>query len=401
MRCALLLAALLLLPAALQAQGAPQRDLRESQLRLDSIRQERLRLQKEMASLQSRVRDASRELINVSRQRTASVSALQELEFQASLLTSQMDSTKAQLENTHTLLRYRSSTLNDRLRSIYKRGPLHSVRVLLGAEDFADLLNRYKYLHLITLYDHRIVADVSELEQTLRGQEEQLQLTYTQLDNLRADTTVEGTQLRRLENANQKTVNEYKQQETQVAGRIDKAEQDEARLNGMIASLERDRREEEARRRAAGTAEVVGPVTSRMLGTLNWPVDGEVIYRFGPIRKPSGVTLINKGIGISAAVGAQVRAVEAGEVALARPFEGYGPTVMISHGSGYYSLYLFLRSIAVREGQQVTNGQSIGTVGGEGTPEGPHLYFQIHAPVRGLSPEPVDPMLWLRARRHP
>ena len=67
MRGAVLQIALLLalVPAASNAQIT--QDLRASQLRLDSIRNERQRLQREMESLQSRVRDAARDLSNLGR----------------------------------------------------------------------------------------------------------------------------------------------------------------------------------------------------------------------------------------------------------------------------------------------------------------------------------------------
>jgi murein DD-endopeptidase MepM/ murein hydrolase activator NlpD len=99
-------------------------------------------------------------------------------------------------------------------------------------------------------------------------------------------------------------------------------------------------------------------------------------------------------VGIGAAAGTPVRAVEAGTVEMAAPFEGYGPTVVVSHGGGYYSLYLYLRDVQVRAGTQITKGQVIGTVGGEGTPEGAHVEFQIREPGGGA----VDPITWLRAR---
>ncbi len=380
------------------ARGQASQDLRASQLRLDSIRGERQRLQREMESLQSRVRDASRELSNLGRQRAASASALQEMDLQAALLSEQLERTEAELTATRIRLRDRSQTLRQRLRSIYKRGRLQTVRVLLSADSFSDLLNRYKYLHLLALHDQRVITEVGRLEQLLRTQEEQLEMTVAQFENLRAEKTDELSELQRLETRSRRALNDYRQQETQVATAIDEAERAEARLNSMIASLERARREEEARRRAAGTAAVPDAISTRELGTLDWPVDGSLIYRFGPVRKPNGITLINKGIGIAAPAGTPVKAVEGGEVALARPFEGYGRTVMVSHGGGYYTLYMFLKSIVVQEGQRITPSQVVGTVGGEDTPEGAHLYFQVHAPVRGDTPEPVDPLSWLRSR---
>jgi murein DD-endopeptidase MepM/ murein hydrolase activator NlpD len=46
-------------------------------------------------------------------------------------------------------------------------------------------------------------------------------------------------------------------------------------------------------------------------------------------------------------------------------------------------------------GTQVTKDQVIGTVGGENTDEGAHLYFEI----RGENGVALDPADWLRKRR--
>ena len=394
----ILIAGLALLLAAAPLDAQDTRDLRASQLRLDSIRQERARLQEELQSLQSRVRDASREAANLARQRAASASALQELELQATLLTDQVDATTERLDETQDALHGRQGALHKRLRSIYKRGPLHSVRVLLSAENFANLLNRYKYLHLMTVHDRAVIDDVTRLERDLREQESELAVTLAQLDNLRDEKSREVSQLQRLETQNRRALNEYKEQETSTAKQITEAEKAEAALNDVIARIERERLEAERRRASAGSAATEGAITTRDLGALNWPVEGRLIYRFGPVRKASGTTLINKGIGIAAPAGTAVKAVEAGEVVLARPFEGYGQTVMVSHGGGYYTLYMYLQAIRVQEGQAVAQGQAVGTVGGEQTDEGAHLYFQVHAPIRGNAPEAVDPLSWLRSR---
>ncbi|MDX1647439.1 MAG: peptidoglycan DD-metalloendopeptidase family protein, partial [Longimicrobiales bacterium] len=58
-----------------------------------------------------------------------------------------------------------------------------------------------------------------------------------------------------------------------------------------------------------------------------------------------------------------------------------------------------LEDIGVVEGRQVAPGQVVGTVGGAETPEGPHLEFQIRAPLHGDGdPRAQDPLQWLRAR---
>jgi murein DD-endopeptidase MepM/ murein hydrolase activator NlpD len=54
-----------------------------------------------------------------------------------------------------------------------------------------------------------------------------------------------------------------------------------------------------------------------------------------------------------------------------------------------------LAGASVKVGDQIAKGQSIGTVGGENTPEGSHLYFEI----RGENQIALDPTDWLRRRQ--
>ncbi len=412
-RC--LAATLLLAAAALVARATPlaaqqtepqaspeqlRRQLRESQDRLDQIRKERGDLQRQMEELRSRVHDANSELSNIGRQVDASASALKEIDFQQQAVSANVATTTRQLLLTRDRLQERNAVLHQRLRSIYERGPLNSVRVMLSAESFGDLLNRYKYLQLITVYDRLLVNEVRKLEGDLVAQNDTLNQSLAQLDRLREQKLEEFTQLQVLQQEQMRTLSRYKGRVRQTQGRLAQLARDEARLTDALADLERRRREDERRRAVAGAPPSPDRgLPTRALGALAWPVDGDVIYRFGADRKPNGVVLRNNGIGIAARAGTPVRAVEAGTVVMARPFEGYGPTVMISHGGGYYTLYLYLASIGVSAGQRVLTGQTIGTVGGEHTADGAHIEFQVRAPIQGGDvPEPMDPLDWLRAR---
>jgi peptidoglycan hydrolase CwlO-like protein len=229
---------LLLLPAApLLAQQ--NTELRESQQRLEKIRQERQALQRELDQLRTRVRDASREAQNLSRQRAASESALRELDYQADVINAGVDSITRELDLTHLRLRQRTAALHERLRSIYKRGKLHTVRVLFSAESFGDVLRRYKYLHLITLNDRLIVSDVKRLEARQQFQEQELRRNLTQLDNLRLEKNDELRQLERLYGRQSRELRQFREQEKVTTGRIAQLAKDEARLANVIADLER------------------------------------------------------------------------------------------------------------------------------------------------------------------
>ncbi len=395
---ALLLPLLVLAPRPLSGQdGEVAREIQESERRLERIREERSRLQSEMSDLRDRVRDVSGELRNIERQISASRSVLAEIDFQLDATTERVQENTTDLIRARERLRESRAVLQRRLRDIYKRGPLHSAGVLLRAESFADLLNRYRYLRLIASYDRSLVENVQALEEQLLERSRELDGNLSALGRLRQDKLSEVADLRSVEQRHQAAIRQYRSREEETRDRLRSLEEDERRMASLIGDLEERRREEEARRRTTERRAERATLASGDAGELAWPVDGEILYRFGRDRRPDGTILRWNGVGIGAAAGTPVRAVREGRVVLAGPFEGYGPTVVLSHGDGFYTLYLYLEEIGVVEGRDVAEGQVVGTVGGTDTPEGPHIEFQVRAPEGGGAPEARDPLLWLRS----
>lgn len=397
---ALLGLALILMAGPVGAQDPTlQRQILESQRRLEAIREERARLQAEMEQIRSQVRSASTELRNIEQQLSASRAVLAEIDFQAEATANQVQETTGELLRTREELRESQAILHRRVRDIYKRGPLDALRVLLGADSFANLLTRYRYLQIIAAYDRTLVDRVAGLEEALDLHNQQLEQSLAELGRLRQTKLGEVAELRSVERGRQDALTRFQDRERQTQSRLGQLEADERRMTDLIDDLERRRLEEERRRALAGMGRE-GPSTlsGADAGSLDWPVDGEVLYRFGLERRPNGIVLRWNGIGIRAPAGTPVRAVRRGEVVMAGPFEGYGPTVVLSHGGGFYTLYLYLEEIGVVAGRTVESGQVVGTVGGSQTPEGPHLEFQIRAPVAGGAPQAMDPLQWLKPR---
>ncbi len=389
--------ALLLLPAFASAQQTDLRkQIQESQKRLEQIKAERTRLQDEIAQVRVHVRDASSELENVERRISQSRSILAEVNLQADAISKEVQSTTAELLHTRERLAESKAVLHRRLRDIYKMGPLHTMQVLLGATSFTDLLNRYRYLERIASFDKALVGQVTDLESDLVAESNELHDRMAELGTLRETRQAEVARLRSVESERQTALAAYRSRERTASSRLEQLADDQARITSLVDDLERRRREEESRARS--TRSETETLSTADAGSLTWPLDGKVIYRFGRQRRPDGTVLRWNGLGIAAPTGTPVRAVKAGRVVLAGPFEGYGPTVIVSHGGGFYTLYLYLEDIGVVEGRDVTQGQVVGTVGGAETPEGPHIEFQVRAPVAGGSPEAQDPLKWLRAR---
>jgi septal ring factor EnvC (AmiA/AmiB activator) len=382
--------------APLEAQEPDlDREIRQSQLRLEQIREERERLEREIGDYRNRVRNTSEELANIERRLSASRSVLAEVEFQSETTAEQIQITTRDLLRTRENLAASQAILHRRLRDIYKMGPAHATEVLLSATSFTDLLNRYRYLQRIAAFDRSLVRRVRALEGELVEQNDELQDRMALLGTLRQDRLSEVAELRSVEEEHQRSIQQYRAREQSATSRIEELAEDETRMTTLLEELEARRIELERRRRAAGAT-----LRPEDAGTLDWPVEGELVYRFGPNRRPDGTVIRWNGIGIAAPPGTPVRAVRDGTVAYAGPFEGYGPTVILGHGDGFYTLYMYLEEIGVVEGRSVTAGQVVGTVGGSETPEGPHLEFQIRTPAGDGTPA-QDPLVWLRPQGTP
>jgi len=67
----------------------------------------------------------------------------------------------------------------------------------------------------------------------------------------------------------------------------------------------------------------------------------------------------------------------------------YGNRVVIDHGNGYWTLYAHLKSIEVKDGARVSEGDTIGALGNTGNSTGPHLHFEIrHSSEEDFMDEP-------------
>jgi len=386
-----LLAALAILPTILHAQDT---DLERSRRRLEEIRRERDRLQEQQQRLQGQVHDVNDELSNLERQRESTQRIVNEIERQIGGLASQLDRSSAELILAEDNLAERRAVLERRLIDIYKRGALYTYQALFAAESFGDLLSRYKYLYLTSRQDRALVTDVEELRSRVVVERNNILNVRTQLDRSRQEREAEVAKFTDLARARARRLESLQRSARNTERRLSTLQKDEARLNGLLAALERARRDEAARGGLRGAVMGPGSITTASLGKLNWPVEGTIVYRFGRDTLPSGGIIRWNGVGIAAAVGTPVRAVEAGKVRLVGQFGTYGLTIVLEHGNGYYSVYSHLQSAAVKLGATITKGQTIGSVGGENSDYGPHLHFEI----RGENQVALDPTTWLRRR---
>ena len=111
--------------------------------------------------------------------------------------------------------------------------------------------------------------------------------------------------------------------------------------------------------------------------------------RLHPVHK---VKKHHAGIDFTAPRGTAIIATGNGKVVrVENKKRGYGKNVLIDHGYGFKTLYAHMYTIDVKNGDVVTKGQQLGTVGSTGTSTAPHLHYEVR--IDGKAINPIDYVL--------
>lgn len=101
----------------------------------------------------------------------------------------------------------------------------------------------------------------------------------------------------------------------------------------------------------------------------------------GQERQPHG------GVDYGVPTGTAVLAAEAGRVVLVADHFMPGRIVVVDHGGGFFSTYIHLSQVLVKEGASVTRGQKLALSGATGRVSGPHLHFGVRWQGARINPE--------------
>ena len=234
-----------------------------------------------------------------------------------------------------------------------------------------------------------------------RGLVAQMNGQERMLHSLKHDKAVQRMALKEFER-NQKTMlSLIKKLEERRRREIEEAKKAEAARLAALKKKEKaaeKKREEEKKREAekARQAEVAKKMVQAQpfKGPKCMPLDGPIISEYGLQEHPVlHIMTRNLGVEIRGKRGGRIRAAAAGTVAMVAEIDGRGPSVIIEHEDGTYTVYGHMKAIHVQEGKSVKKCEEIGEVGDIASLNGIKLYFQVSEGT-----QTVDPLQWLKQK---
>jgi septal ring factor EnvC (AmiA/AmiB activator) len=302
-------------------------------------------------------------------------------------LAAQLEGIKAEHARTEEILDERKDRLAGTLRAMYVHGSANAAEVMLRTSNLRDALTRFKYLGMLARNNERLLLDIRQQEAYLARTGAQLTQNLAAVSETAGEAREEKQQLDMSREARQSTLKSVRQQLGTHQRMIDEMAASETQLQGLISALEKRRSE------ILGSDVPDFPAVGfrGLRGRMPWPVAGRVMTRFGKHIHPKHATVtFNSGIDIAAPEGEPVHAVAPGRVEYVSWLDGYGRTLILNHGGGFYTVYAHLSEALVAEKQEVAAGQVLARVGESGSIEGPKLHFEVRDRA-----EAQDPLIWL------
>ena len=396
-----LLALALTAPAAAQ-QAAPGPSPRKSE---DSLQAEQRKLQqteqqireerKKAADARARETSVLAELDQIENRLADKQREMGRLDTRIRKAQADVGSLRTEIGHLEVQRGVQEHALARRLLAMYKvRAQGGALPVILSGEDPVSRAVTVRHLTSLAALDARLIQEyrgTSDRLEDRRGREEARQ---RELASLRSDAEREQIEVDR-EAAKRRAllarVRDERVYHERMVGELTEAAR---RLEAFIRDLQsRQRRVAKIPPpRSAPDGPSMGFGTLR--GRLPWPTDGRIVSAFGAQVHPRfGTRTFRNGVDIAAGEGRDIAAVYPGHVIYTGWFKGYGNLIILDHENEYYTLYAHIADIHVREGDDVKQGQRIGTVGDTGSLEGPRLYFEVR-----FQGKPQDPEQWLRQR---
>ena len=128
--------------------------------------------------------------------------------------------------------------------------------------------------------------------------------------------------------------------------------------------------------------------TSYWSGSFVMPAQGTITTEYGLYRYTNGSKEASRHVGID--IGAEedspVVAPNNGRVVMADYLLNTGNTIVIEHGGGLKSYFFHMNSLHVKEGDLVSTGDLIGTVGTTGYSTGAHLHYEVRLFNQSINP---------------
>lgn len=367
-------------------------ELRYQNKAINALKNEIEQLRSKIKKTESRERSTARRISSLDEEIALTSRLVQSLKREEKKTRNRITRLKEDLlknENELEILRVR---YEQRVVNSYLKGRITDLERVFSSTTWRQAMYRTHYLKIISDIEKKMTKQIEKLLIGISQQKLELEAALRENLILKRDKEKQMSSYRNMRINREQELSRIRFDKKALALYVNEKEAGLKQLENIIKKILEDRARFEREERIRQQQQALKTKSfSALKGRLPWPANGRIIAKFGRQWNPKlKTTTENPGIDIKGQPGSAIRAIIGGVVTTITYIRGYGTTIIIDHGGGFYTVYSHVTNIQINVDSEVRNGDVIAYMGDSGSINGSKLHFEIWGKGQKLNPE-----LWL------
>ena len=354
------------------------------------------KMKKEIEELSSKLRKAninetttSKRITNLDEEIALVNKLIQSLKKEETSNRNKVNVLKDRIKTKEDELELLRTRYEQRIVNTYQKGRVSDLEKVLSSTSWRQAVYRTQYLKIISSIEQKMTKDIENILLAINKDKLKLESLLRQSISLKRDKQKQMTSLRKMRIKREKELNRIRQDKSALANYMQEKSAGVKQLESIIKKVLEDKARSEREERIRQQQQALKTKEFNLLkGQLPWPTEGRVISKFGKQwNSRLKTTTDNPGIDIKGQPGSPIRSTMSGVVTTITYIRGYGTTVIIDHGGGFYTVYSHVTNIQTQVDSEVRSGDVIAYMGDSGSVNGSKLHFEVWGKGQKLDPE--------------
>jgi len=356
---------------------------------INALKTEINQLRLKIKTAESRERSASTRISSLDEEISLTAKLIRSLKSEEEKTRKRILQLKSEILKNENELESLRARYKKRVVNSYKKGRLTDLEKVFSSTTWRQAIYRTQYLKIISDIEKKLTNQIESL--LIQISQQKLELEAVLRNNLKLvrDKQQQISSYRDMRIDREKELNRIRNDKKALSNYIEEKEAGIIQLESIIKKVLEDKARFERELRIRKQQEALKTKSFKALkGQLPWPADGRIIAKFGrQWNSKLKTTTENPGIDIKGQPGSPIRTVLGGVVTTITYIRGYGTTIIVDHGGGFYTVYSHVTNIQTVVDGQVRNGDIIAYMGDSGSINGSKLHFEIWGKGQKLDPE--------------
>jgi septal ring factor EnvC (AmiA/AmiB activator) len=365
------------------------KQLQEQDNTINALKNEIAKTRQDIQKQQNKERDKAKRISSLEREISLTSQLINKLNRVERYTKSQIIKLEQFISENERLLETYLSRYEKRALEIYKKGSPSLLVKLLSSASWRQAVYRARYMKLVSNIEKAMQDSIQLLLVDISNQKSDLNYVLRKNINTKNDKAKQQALLSKNKKITQNELKNIQKNKNELEKYLAEKKEGLKQLEVVRQKILNDKNKSLREKRIREQQRYLNTKQfAELKGHLLWPIEGKIVTKFGSQRNAVlKTTTENPGIDIEGTPRSPVRAVLNGIVTTITFIRGYGTTIIIDHGGGFYTVYTHVTDLQIHEDGEVKSRDIIAYTGDADAINGSKLHFEIWGNQKKLNPE--------------